>query len=503
MQKAAASGSYDFNHLLREIGDFGRFQIFLILFISIVNIVPTWSMLVMMFAGATPGWTCAENATISANDTVSLSCSNSEILNCTGLKFEDDMRTIVSEWNLICDRKWITQTITTIQMIGQLVGEFVFGHAGDTFGRKPIFYFSVATLLIANLTAYFSVSWEMFATLRFCIGFFAGGLCCAGTVVGELLTSKWRLNINLFQSPAVWAGLLALFCWRLHDWRFVHLAVSIACVPILLTWRLYPESFRWYIGKGRYEEAEAVLRRVARVNRKTFPDLTPAWESLLQSTETKKQPDRRIYTFIDLFRNKMLMKLTVTLGIIWLASAFGYYGITFSVQLLSGNLYLNMFIIGIIDYPGSILIVLFNRWGGRRWTSFTFYLVSGAASLGVGIMQYIDFEKGWLIQVFAVTSKLFVSAAWGMSTLWCNELYPTVVRRIGGSTIESIGKIGSMIAPQILTLSYDLHGLLYLTSGGLMAISAVACIFLKETKDLDLQDTIKWSKQAGFKKDDE
>ncbi|KAK3585556.1 hypothetical protein CHS0354_022966, partial [Potamilus streckersoni] len=97
MPKTAASGSYDFNQLLQEIGDFGRFQIFLILFISMVNIVPTWSMLVMMFAGATPDLTCVENATVIANDSTSLSCFNSDRSNCTRLTFEGDMRTIVSE----------------------------------------------------------------------------------------------------------------------------------------------------------------------------------------------------------------------------------------------------------------------------------------------------------------------------------------------------------------------------------------------------------------------
>ena len=41
-----------------------------------------------------------------------------------------------------------------------------------------------------------------------------------------------------------------------------------------------------------------------------------------------------------------------------------------------------------------------------------------------------------------------------------------------------------------LLQSLDIPGLLYFVSGGLLAISAVACVFLEETRDKDLEDIL-------------
>ena len=60
--------------------------------------------------------------------------------------------------------------VTTIQMSGVLVGCFVAGILGDMIGRKPTFFLSLCLVIVFNVIAYFSVSWEMYAAVRFGIG---------------------------------------------------------------------------------------------------------------------------------------------------------------------------------------------------------------------------------------------------------------------------------------------------------------------------------------------
>ena len=45
-----------------------------------------------------------------------------------------------------------------------------------------------------------------------------------------------------------------------------------------------------------------------------------------------------------------------------LFSAYSYYGIAFAVQELSGNLYLNLFLLSIVDFPSNLLNIFFNYW---------------------------------------------------------------------------------------------------------------------------------------------
>ena len=143
---------------------------------------------------------------------------------------------LLLQWNLICDRKWISQTITTIQMAGLLAGALFWGHVSDGIGRKPTFYLNVLLLGTFNLVSYFSVSWVMFAAMRCGIG-----LSCAGFMVSvvsfEYIRNKWRVYLYLVPGWAIWASLMALFCWKIPDWHYIHIVITVMSVMILLTWR--------------------------------------------------------------------------------------------------------------------------------------------------------------------------------------------------------------------------------------------------------------------------
>ena len=73
-----------------------------------------------------------------------------------------------------------------------------------------------------------------------------------------------------------------------------------------------PESFRWYVGHDRIKEAEKVIKRVARINGKPEPDVTKFITQMLP----EGVPDRK-YSFLDLFRNRDLLKYTLLFSVAW------------------------------------------------------------------------------------------------------------------------------------------------------------------------------------------
>ena len=76
-----------------------------------------------------------------------------------------------------------------------------------------------------------------------------------------------------------------------------------------------PESFRWYYGHDRIEEAEHVIRIVSRVNRRPEPDMLFMKE--LASIGAEEIRTDRKYTVLDLFKTRFLIRITVLLALNW------------------------------------------------------------------------------------------------------------------------------------------------------------------------------------------
>ena len=141
------------------------------------------------------------------------------------------------QWDLVCDRKWIVATITTIQMAGVLVGCFTAGHLGDLIGRKPTYFLSLLILIAFNIVAYFSVSWEMYAAVRFMLGAGCGFFITINiSEMSEFTNSAWRPRCLAIPSWSIAGVLFALVAWIFKDWKNLHLASAAVGVPFMLTW---------------------------------------------------------------------------------------------------------------------------------------------------------------------------------------------------------------------------------------------------------------------------
>ena len=122
-------------------------------------------------------------------------------------------------------------------MAGVLIGCFVSGHLGDLIGRKPTYFLSIVILIVFNIVAYFSVSWEMYAAVRFMLGMGNGFFVTVyRNQMCEFATSLWRPRIMGVPSWSLEAGLLALVTWLCKDWKIIHIASAAVGVPFLISW---------------------------------------------------------------------------------------------------------------------------------------------------------------------------------------------------------------------------------------------------------------------------
>ncbi|XP_060063906.1 solute carrier family 22 member 6-like [Ylistrum balloti] len=493
-------------NVIEESGGFGRFQTLLFLVTMPAKFGMGWSMLMMSIAGAVPEWWCMDddssepgNSTESPvqryqNDSNLYECSfrgsGNSTKECQTFKLNDSLYTIVNEWDLICDRDDIPSTITTIQMSGILVSGLIAGQFADYYGRKPTYFLSMLILLLGNIGCAFSVGWEMFAAFRFLIGFALGCyITVYYTYMIEFTPTKYRAIIVTIPLWPLGLCVLALVGWWLHDWKALHIANAIAIAPLLLFWGLVPESFRWLVSHNRLPEAESVINRIARTNGRPTPDLC----GLVEVTRAEVKPNqRRVYSVKDLFSSWMLFKTTVLLAISWFCSSYVYYAISFGVQNLSGDIYFNFFLIQVIDIPAMMLTYVLVNVVGRRPLAVALYALGGLTGLAVAAIEISDIaDKETMRTVFALITKVAVVMAWSGLQLLTSESYPTVVRNIGYGLQSAVARTGSMLAPKIVYLNNDVPGIMYFLAGGCMLLTAVACVFLMETKDRVLVDSLK------------
>ena len=102
---------------------------------------------------------------------------------------------------------------------------------------------------------------------------------------------------------------------RLHryaGWFWLSLSAPSCRARLMCcsNYRFLPESFRWYYGHDRIEEAERVIKAVSKVNGRPTPDME-FMEKLQVSTKDKK------YTIFDIFRTRFLIKVSLLLALNW------------------------------------------------------------------------------------------------------------------------------------------------------------------------------------------
>ncbi|CAL1525828.1 unnamed protein product [Lymnaea stagnalis] len=501
--------SQTFESLIDELGGMGKFQWCVALCIVSSQFTMGWSMLQMSFASMVPDYTCiigeGGNDT-TFNDTLNVCDVNGT--KCSRYLFRGSVQTVTSEWALLCDYKWVKATVTSIQMAGVFLGALVAGQLSDLYGRKKALYAFVVEHIVFNLIAAFSTSWIMFAVMRFFIGIGIGAVVVVVFPFSmEFLPLKWRPLLSILPSWTLGVAFFSAAALLLKNWSYLHIACAICSIPSAATFFFVPESIRWLAVHGRIQEAEAVCGRIARLNGKPLPSKTCHILEEIERNEKEQRKNGRQYSYIDIFRGWKMVRVSLSLFCFWFTMSTIFYGISFGVSSLSGNMYLNIFLLAIIELPLQTLTILFNNKIGRRWSSLAFFGSSAFISLGCILAQLYasDESRGAWINGLSLTEKMLIGAAWSCVMTWGSELYPTVTRNLGYSFSNVGARVGGIVSPFIINLEKDTITRSYTIMTVILAVSTFLMCFVPETKDTLLKDSLDKTSEADptVTKDDE
>lgn len=166
----------------KTIDSFGYYQVLLILLLCWNDTISAISDGIPSFYTYTPEYHCVDNSikvsihcTVYYNITDAIfkdyknsTCSSE----CSEYEFLDTDTSIVTEFSLICDRRYLAALSTTIYFVGIMVGSVICGVLADIWGRKLVILVCLGLQFVFGIAVHFSSSLTVFITLRFFQGLF-------------------------------------------------------------------------------------------------------------------------------------------------------------------------------------------------------------------------------------------------------------------------------------------------------------------------------------------
>lgn len=395
--------------------------------------------------------------------------------------------TIVTEWNLVCEDEYKVPLTSSLYYAGSLVGTFLSGQMSDRIGRRPMVFVMMAMQTIATFAQIFAPNWGAFAAMYFFFGCGAISNYLIAYVLGcEVLGPVERLtfsSLGVFLSSAVGYMAMPPVAYFLREWRWLVAAMAASGLLYIPLWWLIPESPRWLLSQGRVEEAEAILRKAARMNKVPMPEVifTPdEVEDILRNKDKK-------YSIVDVLRSLNVSSITAICAMLWMVITLGYFSLILNTSNLAGNPYLNAFLSALVEVPAYIIALLLLKFCSRHVCQSSTLLLGGAVII---FIRFVPEDLSGLAIFLEMVGKFGITAAFCVVYAVTSELFPTVVRNTAMGICSMVARISSILSPFVIYLGKFHKFLPYIIMGSLAIFGGLVCYLLPETYGRVLPETI-------------
>lgn len=277
-----------------------------------------------------------------------------------------------------------------------MIGNYVFGYLQDHWGRKPSYFAYLFLQIAGGFLGAFSWNFESWLFFRTVVGLTIPAILTSPYVIAiELVDPSKRSLCTIVLNIAYSMGLvgLAVVVYFFRHWRYLSLAVSVPFALLYLFYHLIPESPRWLMAVRRHDRALAVLRKIAKTNKRTLPE---EFDNLF--TSIRKDSSTHSYGILDLFRTPRLRMQTIIITFIWFANTSVYVGLSYYAPALGGNEILNFLLAGLVELPTYIFLWPSLQKFGRRWILCLSMVIGGVACLAT----FATYQTGGLVETMTV-----------------------------------------------------------------------------------------------------
>ena len=395
--------------------------------------------------------------------------------------------------------------LNTVMIIGGLVGRLGTGYLADRMGRRFALSFNLLLYTLGGILSAVSTSQFMLEVSRFIVGIGLGGEFTVGlALVSEIVATRYRgavassLNIG---SGGV--GNFAAFGFFLlvlgplngvlggtaNSWRWLYVFLAVPAVLVVFIRRYMPESPRFLLSRGRVDEANAALTKLAtgRLRRSASDAVTP----YLTSADVPDVINRS--TPVRSLASRTSLKRTTAIGIAsWMS-----FGAQITLLVLMPTILVNEG----YSISASLAFTMTMNFGSLLGACAATYLaprmgrrstVLGAAILGcLAAVAFAELAHGTaLILVLGATFQFFALLLNTTLAAWSPEVYPTEVRALGTSLVNGIGNVSGAVMPLVAVPVFHAYGVsgVFLMLAIMYVLLGISARFAPETYRLSLEE---------------
>jgi len=380
-------------------------------------------------------------------------------------------------------------------LAGAVLGAIFFGWLTDRWGRKKLFFITLAVYLCSTAATAFSWNLWSFVVFRFLTGAGIGGEYTAiNSTIQELVPARVRGWTDLVINGSFWVGAAMGAAATIvlldpevlgHDlgWRAAFLLGAALSIVIFFMRMWLPESPRWLVVHGRAKEAEAIVSGIE-------AKLTAQGHALSDGPFSKIRLRARSHTPLwevgrTLFRTQ---RQRTFVGLSLMASqAFFYNAIFFTYALILTDFYdvpasdVGWYILPFAagNFLGPVLLGRLFDTIGRRFMLGLTYALSGVLLAGTGYLFAQDVFTAESLTIAWMVIFFFASAAASAAYLTVSETFPLEIRALAIAFFYAVGTgIGGVIGPLLFGVLIESGSRLqvfsgYLLGAGLMIAAAV------------------------------
>ena len=390
--------------------------------------------------------------------------------------------------------------------LGQFVGALLFGGLAERSGRVRSVSAATTLMSVMSIACAFAGNFATLITLRLVQGIGVGGeMPVAAVYINELSKARGRgrfflLYELIFPIGLMMTGQIGAVLVPTLGWQVMFLIGGIPGLIIAALLLRLPESPRWLIGKGRFAEADAVIREIETSSRALgsgdpgsgIGDPGPAGTIQPRTPEprTTDPPTRIAELLAPVYRGR-----TAIVWVLWAAAYFITNGLNNWMPTLYSSVYhlslAQALRAGTLNNIAQVVILIacafaIDRIGRRRWTVVGF--VVGAALLAL----LGTFAAHSVVSVITLVTLSYgvVGSVNAVLYLYTPEIYPTRMRAIGTGAATCWLRLASAAGPVLVGYLLAASGTaaVFMMFAAAGVIGAVAGLGMLETRNRRLEE---------------